>query len=279
MNVLNFPFSIFIFQFCKMNKARRKYFRNQKWRAKKKLPLYKRFFNSILLFFVSLGTAFYSIFVLLKQIWLYYVPFLTYFLTAVGKRAFITADSKVLAFKDESIMSLIAMVVFVVLILANCFINRIEKHKLSKKQQEKKEKRVLRFLIVSAVMSLLVAIFSFFPRQVLYADHIETRNALNMQTESLSLATAHISRIGIEKERSRYSTNYKLRVTVQGENFRRGFRIRADKLLTLNDALFSERNPLPDIFGTEYCEPYIRSHKNLTERERKFLADVFTKTD
>ena len=101
-----------------MNKARRKYFRKQKWRAKKNLPLYERFFNSILLFFVSLGTAFYLIFVWLKQAWLYLVPFIAYVLNAVGKRAFITADSKVLAFKDDSIISLIAKVVFLVLIFA-----------------------------------------------------------------------------------------------------------------------------------------------------------------
>ncbi len=253
-----------------MNTKRRKYIKREKSRPKKKLPLYERFCAALVSVLAVLGIGFYYLFLEIKAGWLWLLPFVLYFVSSVGKGSFACFDSSVLAFKEYGIfpvISKITLLVFLAILVARRFISKKRK-RTSKKSQKEKLRLERYFLVAFAGISFVVSLLAFFPRQVLYSDRIEKFGVFNQRAESISLSPAQTFHIAFEKHSGR-STYYTLLVTVKGDDFRRTFKIKPDKLLVLYNSISPKEKPR--VLGAEYCKPYLNSHKNLSEQEKEFL--------
>lgn len=202
-------------------------------------------------------------------------PAYLYFLLIISKGIFISCGEGVLAYHGEGLELYLLYHVILLLIVNLAVTNWSESNKLSKDKKEKRAKTAARAHRIVAVLSFVLMLLSFFARQVLYADRIDIIDEENRLVESVSLKGATISEISfVQKKKSRRSTYYELRVTVNASERYFDYRIEVKNLRKLYDFLYAERKPEIAVSGELFYDAYLKTHKKLSAEDREFLSSI-----
>lgn len=212
---------------------------------------------------------------ILKSIFLRMSPIFLYFALTIAQGIFVWSDKNVLAFNGAGLEPYLFFHVFLLIVLNIIAQNWSERKKLSKAKREKREKTAARAYLCVFGISLALMLISFFPRQVLYADRIDTFDEANRLVESLSLEGATIPAIEFEERKARYSSKYyKLSATVELNGERFEYKIKVAKLRELCDALYKGKMPKVAVKGECFYDDYLKTHKKLSVEDREFLSAI-----
>lgn len=212
---------------------------------------------------------------ILKSIFLRMSPIFLLGTLHIAKGIFVWSDKNVLAYNGTGLYPYLFLHVLLLIVVNIIAQNWSQKKKLSKAKREKRERTAESVYLCVGAVALTLMLISFFPRQVLYADRIDTFDEANRLVESLSLEGAMIPAIEFEERKARYSSKYyKLIATVEAGGRSIEFEIKTKHLRKLCDSFYKDETPNVVVKGECFYDDYLKTHKDLTEADREFLSSI-----